>query len=105
RVQNRSETNTETHVGQEGPDSAKVEVVSGNDGGAYYAPRGGMSKVGCVKRADGKYEAASYGSMTYALVGCLLFAGVKADDPRVVAAGWWHQNPETVARHARCART
>src|SRR6185503_14254864 len=99
RVQNRSETNTETHVGQEAPDAPTKEVVSGNDGGGYYAPRGGMSKVGFVKRADGKWEAASYGSMTYALVGCLLFAGVKADDPRVVSAVGWIQNHWTVDRN------
>ena len=99
RVQNRSETNVETHVGQEAPDKPTVEVVSGNDGGAYYAPRGGMSKVGFVKRADGKWEAASYGSMTYALVGCLLFAGVKADDPRVVSAVGWIQSHFTVDRN------
>jgi squalene-hopene/tetraprenyl-beta-curcumene cyclase len=99
RVQNRSETNPETHEGQEKPGGETLVVVSGNDGGAYYAPRGAMSQVGFAKRADGKYEAASYGSMTYALLGCLLFAGVKADDPRVVAAVGWIQNHFTVDRN------
>lgn len=89
RVQNRSESNTfVAHVKENEQD---VEVVSGNDGGGYYAP--GASKVGLVKRPDGKYEAKSYGSMTYALLKCLLYAGVKADDPRVVAAlGWLSKN-------------
>ena len=85
RVQNRSESNPAVVPSKEG--DAPVEVVSGDDGGGVYAP--GDSKAGRVKRADGKWEAKSYGSMTYALLQCLLYAGVKADDPRVVAALGW----------------
>jgi squalene-hopene/tetraprenyl-beta-curcumene cyclase len=85
RVQNRSESNTFVAKAKEG--DKEVEVVSGDDGGGFYAP--GVSKVGLVKRADGRYEAKSYGSMTYALLKCLLYAGVKPDDPRAVAAFGW----------------
>ena len=95
RVQNRSETNTFVTKVKEG-DEVK-EVVSGNDGGAYYSP--GHGKVPLVKRADGKFEVKSYGSMTYALLKCLLFAGVKADDPRVVAAVGWISKNFTVDRN------
>ena len=95
RVQNRSETNTFVAKVKDG--SETKEVVSGNDGGAVYAA--GVSKAALVKRADGKYEAPSYGSMTYALVKCLLLAGVKADDPRVVAAFGWISKNFTVARN------
>ena len=75
----------------------EVEIVSGNDGGAGYGP--GMSKAGLVERADGKFEPRSYGSMTYALLKCLLFAGVKADDPRVDAAVGWISKNFTVDRN------
>jgi squalene-hopene/tetraprenyl-beta-curcumene cyclase len=85
RVQNRTETNTFVAKAKVG--DAEVEVVPGNDGGAFYAP--GASKADLVKRPDGKYEAKSYGSMTYALVKCLLFSGAKPDDPRVVSAVAW----------------
>lgn len=87
KVQNRSETNTTVIKRMDKDLKIDVEVVSGNDGGAGYGP--GMSKSGLIKRPDGKYEVRSYGSMTYALLKCLLFAGVKADDPRVVAAVGW----------------
>jgi len=87
KVQNRAETNTTVVKRADKDLKTEVEIVSGNDGGAGYGP--GMSKSGLIKRADGKYEVRSYGSMTYALVKCLLFAGVKADDPRVAAAIAW----------------
>lgn len=95
RVQNRSETNTVAVPLKEG--GKEQEVVSGNDGGAGYAP--GRSKAGYVERADGRLEPRSYGSMTYALLKCLLFAGLKADDPRVVAAVGWISRNFTVERN------
>lgn len=79
RVQNSSEVNqhtSKTKIGEE-----EVDVASGNDGGAGYYPGG--SSAGYKKRADGKYEPRSYGSMSYALLKCLVFAGVPADDPRM----------------------
>ena len=91
RMQNRSETNTFTLKQKDEKTGEEQEIVSGNDGGAFYSP--GHGKVPLVKRADGKYEVKSYGSMTYALVKCLMFAGAKPDDPRVLAAvGWISKN-------------
>lgn len=95
RVQNRSETNTAVVKLKEG--DKEYEVVAGNDGGAGYAP--GRSKAGYVDRADGKREPRSYGSMTYALLKCLLFAGIKADDARVQAAVAWLSKSFTVERN------
>lgn len=89
RVQNHSESNhyvTEVEI-----EGEKRKVGSGDDGGAVYYP--GYSKAGYLERADGTWEARSYGSMTYALLKCLLLAGVDAEDPRVVAAlGWILRN-------------
>lgn len=89
RVQNHSETNTGfVEVTENGE---KLVIVAGDDGGAGYAPD--QSKAGKDKRPDGKYELRSYGSMTYALLKCLLLAGVDAKDARVVAAlGWISKN-------------
>lgn len=56
------------------------------DGGFYYTPIGkGSSPAGTT--ADGGLR--SYGSMTYAGLKSMLYAGVKADDPRVKAALEW----------------
>jgi squalene-hopene/tetraprenyl-beta-curcumene cyclase len=60
------------------PHAAKI-----NDGGFYYTPAaGGESQAG--KTVDGGLR--SYGSMTYAGLKSMLYAGVEKDDPRVVAA-------------------
>ncbi len=97
RSQNNSEYNTVTHEVEH--DGETIVVVSGNDGGAGYGP--GMTKADppYVKRADGKWEVKSYGSMTYALLKCYLFAGLGADDPRVKAAVSWISNNFTVDRN------
>lgn len=56
------------------------------DGGFYYTPAGGgSSQAGTT--ADGGLR--SYGSMTYAGLKSMIFAGLKADDPRVKAATTW----------------
>lgn len=56
------------------------------DGGFYYTPAaGGQSQAGTTE--DGALR--SYGSMTYAGLKSMIFAGVKKDDPRVVAAVKW----------------
>lgn len=91
RVQNASEGNE--LVLQREVAGEKVEVVSGDDGGAVYGP--GESKAGLVKRSDGRYEPRSYGSMSYALLKCLLFAGVPGDDPRVERVVGWIQDHYT----------
>jgi squalene-hopene/tetraprenyl-beta-curcumene cyclase len=58
------------------------------DGGFYYTiAAGGSSQAG--ETDDGGLR--SYGSMTYAGLKSMLYAGVKADDPRVKAALGWAQ--------------
>ena len=72
------------------PFGAKV-----NDGGFYYTPAaGGTSQAG--ETANGGLR--SYGSMTYAGLKSMIFAGVDAGDPRVKAATEWirrHYDLET----------
>ncbi len=56
------------------------------DGGFYYTPAvGGSSQAG--ETANGGLR--SYGSMTYAGLKSMLYAGVGQDDPRVKAAVLW----------------
>lgn len=95
RMQNRSEVND--YVAKVEIDGEEQTVRSGDDGGAYYYP--GNSKAGYVKRADGMYEPRSYGSMTYALLKCLILAGADAKDPRVVGALGWITENFTVVRN------
>lgn len=57
-----------------------------NDGGFYYTPAaGGESKAGVTE--DGGLR--SYGSMTYAGLKSLIYAGLEKDDPRIKAAREW----------------
>lgn len=99
RVQNRSETNTETRELPKpgGGEGEKVKVVSGDDGGGYYAPD--QSKADMRPRPDGTYELVSYGSMTYALLKCLLLAGVDPADSRALAALAWLSSRFTLERN------
>jgi squalene-hopene/tetraprenyl-beta-curcumene cyclase len=95
RLQNHSESNTaeiEIEV-----DGQKRVVVAGVDGGGFY--RVGESKAGMVKRSDGRWELRSYGSMTYAVLKLLLFAGVDADDARIQALVRWIASNWTVERN------
>ncbi|MBU4272092.1 MAG: terpene cyclase/mutase family protein [Planctomycetes bacterium] len=56
------------------------------DGGFYYTPAaGGQSQAG--ETPSGGLR--SYGSMTYAGLKSMIYAGVKSDDPRVKAAVKW----------------
>src|SRR6185436_8740784 len=60
------------------PFAAKI-----NDGGFYYTPvpgRGEDAKSGGLR---------SYGAMSYSGLKSMIFAGVKADDPRVKAVVKW----------------
>ncbi len=58
------------------------------DGGIYYTPAdGGQSQAG--KTPNGGLR--SYGSMTYAGLKSMIYAGVGPDDPRVKAAFEWVQ--------------
>jgi squalene-hopene/tetraprenyl-beta-curcumene cyclase len=72
------------------PFAAKV-----NDGGFYYTvAAGGGNPDPSLKTADGGLR--SYGSMTYAGLKSMLYAGVKKDDPRVKAAYDWVQKHYTL---------
>jgi len=82
RCQNNPEFNPKPFEREDGQ-----IVKSGTDGGAGYGP--GESKAGLVPNGDGTFTSRSYGSMTYALLKCYLFAGLKIDDPRVKSALAW----------------
>jgi squalene-hopene/tetraprenyl-beta-curcumene cyclase len=70
------------------PFAAKV-----NDGGFYYTiAAGGQSQAG--ETTDGGLR--SYGSMTYAGLKSMIYAGVSRDDPRVKAAYKWIQDHYTL---------
>jgi squalene-hopene/tetraprenyl-beta-curcumene cyclase len=71
------------------PFAAKIE-----DGGFYYTPAaGGTSQAGLA--ANGGLR--SYGSMTYAGLKSMIFAGVKMNDPRAKAAFTWIQKNYTLS--------
>lgn len=64
-----------------------------NDGGFIYTPaKGGESKAG--NNEDGGMR--SYGSITYAGLKSLIFAGLTEEDPRVKAAKVWIGNNYTL---------
>lgn len=88
RCQNRSESNTV--VIRDG----EARILPGDDGGAGYAP--GDSKAGFLELPNGDKIPRSYGSMTYALLKSMLFAGLTQDDPRVQAAFEWLQRNYTL---------
>lgn len=67
-----------------------------NDGGFYYTPAaGGSSKAG--ETANGGLR--SYGSMTYAGLKSMIYAGVEPGDPRVKAAYKWASQNYTLAEN------
>lgn len=70
------------------PEAAKI-----NDGGFYYTvSSGGASPAG--QSTDGGLR--SYGSMSYAGLKSMIYAGLRPDDPRVKAATEWIQKNYTV---------
>ncbi|QDV72337.1 prenyltransferase/squalene oxidase repeat-containing protein [Botrimarina mediterranea] len=67
-----------------------------NDGGFYYTPAaGGTSQAG----QDDSGGLRSYGSMTYAGLKSMIYAGVDADDPRVKAAMSWLRKHYTLVEN------
>jgi squalene-hopene/tetraprenyl-beta-curcumene cyclase len=67
-----------------------------NDGGFYYTiAAGGQSQAG--QTPDGGLR--SYGSMTYAGLKSMIYAGVSRDDPRVKAAYEWIQRHYTLEQN------
>jgi squalene-hopene/tetraprenyl-beta-curcumene cyclase len=78
RMQNLSETND--------------QPWAGDDGGFVYSPadtRKGESMAGEYTSPDGRRMLRSYGSMTYAGLKSMIYAGLTKDDPRVKAAWDW----------------
>ena len=72
----------------ESADNTMPFAAKNPDGGFYYTPAaGGTSQAG--KTPEGGLR--SYGSMTYAGLKSMIYAGVKSDDPRVKAALRWIQ--------------
>ncbi len=70
----------------ETPHNTTKFAAKNPDGGFYYTPAaGGQSMAGTT--ADGGLR--SYGSMTYAGLKSMIYAGVGPDDPRVKAALKW----------------
>lgn len=66
------------------------------DGGFYYTvAAGGASMAGNTPEGGLR----SYGSMTYAGLKSMIFAGVKADDPRVKAAVAWANQHYTLSEN------
>jgi squalene-hopene/tetraprenyl-beta-curcumene cyclase len=78
------------------PTAAKV-----NDGGFYYTiAGGGQSMAG--ETPEGGLR--SYGSMTYAGLKSMIYAGLKKDDPRVKAAYDWIKKNYTVSENPGMAQ-
>jgi squalene-hopene/tetraprenyl-beta-curcumene cyclase len=68
------------------PDNTTPFAGKIQDGGFYYTPAaGGSSPAGTTPEGGLR----SYGSMTYAGLRSMIYAGVTADDPRVQAAQNW----------------
>jgi squalene-hopene/tetraprenyl-beta-curcumene cyclase len=77
RCQNLSETND--------------QKWAGDDGGFVYLDNGaaGSDPAGEYTGPDGRTMFRSYGSMTYAGLKSMIYAGLSKDDPRVKAAWGW----------------
>ena len=70
----------------DGPHNPLPFAAKNPDGGFYYTPAaGGESQAGTTPEGGLR----SYGSMTYAGLKSMIFAGVTPDDPRVKAAVAW----------------
>jgi squalene-hopene/tetraprenyl-beta-curcumene cyclase len=72
---------------------------AGDDGGFVYGPaenRMGESFAGEYVGPDGRRMLRSYGSMTYAGLKSMIYAGLTKDDPRVKAAWDWVQKNWTL---------
>jgi len=88
KLQNNSETNS--------------APWAGNDGGFIYNPGRngeGNSAAGEFTTPDGKRALRSYGSMTYAGLKSMIYAGLSKDDPRVKAAWDWVRSHWTLEEH------
>ncbi len=80
----------------ESPHNTTPFAAKTNDGGFYYTPC--MSRQDRARMTeDGALE--SYGSMSYAGLKSMIYAGLKDDDPRVRAAVRWIRANYTVEEH------
>ncbi len=80
----------------EGPDNTLPFPAKNPDGGFYYTPAaGGESQAGTTPGGGLR----SYGSMTYAGLKSMIFAGLTKDDPRVKAALSWLSKHYTFAEN------
>lgn len=70
----------------ESPDNTTPYAAKINDGSFYYTP---AAEGGSEAGADAGGGLRGYGSMTYTGLKSMIYAGVKADDPRVKAAVDW----------------
>lgn len=69
------------NLSEQGNDTEHADRIG--DGGFYYTPAaGGQSKAGEAENGGLR----SYGSMTYAGLKSMIYAGLEKDDPRVIAA-------------------
>jgi squalene-hopene/tetraprenyl-beta-curcumene cyclase len=93
RCQNASETND--------------QKWSSDDGGFVYTDDGkeGSNAAGEYTGPDGKLLVRSYGSMTYAGLKSMMYAGLSKDDSRVKAAWGWIQKNYTVDENPGMAAT
>jgi len=71
---------------------------AGDDGGFVYLDSGqtGSNPAGEYTSPDGRLMFHSYGSMTYAGLKSMIYAGLTHDDPRVKAAWGWIEKNYTV---------
>lgn len=80
----------------EGPNNTLPFPAKNPDGGFYYTPAaGGESQAGTTPEGGLR----SYGSMTYAGLKSMIFAGLSKDDPRVKAALSWLSKHYTFAEN------
>jgi len=80
----------------EGPHNTLPFPTKNPDGGFYYTPAaGGESQAGTTPAGGLR----SYGSMTYAGLKSMIFAGLTRDDPRVQAALQWLAKHYTFAEN------
>ena len=80
----------------EGPHNTLPHPAKNPDGGFYYTPaNGGESQAGTLPNGGLR----SYGSMTYAGLKSMIFAGLTKSDPRVKAATAWLRKHYTFAEN------
>ncbi len=94
RCQNYSETND--------------QKWAGNDGGFVYGPsddRQGESFAGSLNDTEGSRRLRSMGTMSYAGLKSMVYAGVSKDDPRVKAVWNWINNNFTLEENVGLAAT